>query len=256
MSDPGQFLPKDLTELDSTAVSAAPSNGDHSAVRVADIDDDQSSVNECSGRRPHAALPDSQAARGGSDPSTTLPQPSVVGRAPPAPLSPPIRCVHTARKEASSVSTANIPEMEESRSSGGKGCPVARLPESPDDDLPVFSKAEPPADCPRGDGGSGHGGDVLLQLPASSDRECLPAAKPALVKRNSSTLQSISEEEMLDIMERTDMQEVLSSLPPCQCDDCLLNEGEASSASPGAAAAKPHAVLKRVTFPFFSFPAC
>lgn len=243
-------------ELDSTAVSAAaPSNSDHSAVRAAHIDDEAPVKEAAGGCLPRPAETHSQAAQdGGRDPSTTLPQGSVVGRSPPAPPSPTTaHCPHTAHKQASTFTAASTaPAMDGSRSSAGEGHHSGmRLPTvRDDDDVAVFSTADPPAAA--GAGPAPRQGAPRLH--SSSDGEGPPTTgKPPLVKRNSSTLQSISEEEMLDMMERSDMQEIMSSLPPCQCDACLLNEGEAPS-SPGLGAgptAKPHAVLRRVTFLFF-----
>ncbi|GFN82907.1 hypothetical protein PoB_000941300 [Plakobranchus ocellatus] len=40
----------------------------------------------------------------------------------------------------------------------------------------------------------------------------------------SSSLSSISEEEMLYMMEKMGQGEIMSALPPCDCDDCLLND--------------------------------
>nr|KAG5699766.1 hypothetical protein BaRGS_014182 [Batillaria attramentaria] len=68
--------------------------------------------------------------------------------------------------------------------------------------------------------------------------ETMQAKKAVLVKRNSSLLQPISEEEVLGIMERSDFEELISSMPPCECDTCQLSEDEESSP-------KPPPVLKR-----------
>ena len=123
-------------ELDSTAVSAAaPSNSDHSAVRAAHIDDEAPVKEAAGGCLPRPAETHSQAAQdGGRDPSTTLPQGSVVGRSPPAPPSPTTaHCPHTAHKQASTFTAASTaPAMDGSRSSAGEGHHSGmRLPHGP-----------------------------------------------------------------------------------------------------------------------------
>lgn len=70
-----------------------------------------------------------------------------------------------------------------------------------------------------------------------------PVRKAVLVKRHSSLLQPVSEEEVLGIMERSDFNELMSSMPPCDCDTCQLSEDEDSTA-------KRPPVLKRVNIQY------
>lgn len=65
-------------------------------------------------------------------------------------------------------------------------------------------------------GGRGGGGDAY--------QERGQVRKAALIKRSSSSLQPISEEEVIEMMEHADVREVMSSMPPCDCDACLLRD--------------------------------
>ncbi|XP_070179481.1 inositol-trisphosphate 3-kinase C-like isoform X3 [Littorina saxatilis] len=127
-------------------------------------------------------------------------------------------------------------------SDSGVGGEYARL-ESADSGVGFSSGGSWSRHSSSGSTGSGEG------MPVPVTR-----SKPVLLKRNSSTLQPISEEEMLDIMERTDMQQFMSSMPPCQCDACMLNGdhdggggGEAGADGTGAGTEKSrtHPPLKR-----------
>ncbi|KAL8594403.1 hypothetical protein ACOMHN_032990 [Nucella lapillus] len=74
---------------------------------------------------------------------------------------------------------------------------------------------------------SGSGSDSGLPPISPGGPRC-SGSSSVLLKRNSSSLQPVSEEEMLNIMEGTDLREVLSILPPCQCDACQLKEAAES----------------------------
>ncbi|XP_076463597.1 inositol-trisphosphate 3-kinase A-like [Babylonia areolata] len=94
--------------------------------------------------------------------------------------------------------------------------------------------------CSHG-GGGGEGEDSSIQDPRrrvphspattpgrdgdSGSSSSSPSGKPAF-HWSSSMLQPISEEEVLDLMEGRNLQEIMSSMPPCQCDACLFGEGE------------------------------
>ncbi|KAK3804347.1 hypothetical protein RRG08_059317, partial [Elysia crispata] len=58
---------------------------------------------------------------------------------------------------------------------------------------------------------------------SSSSSSSSPSFFPSSLHRASSSLSSISEAEMLTMMETMGESEILSALPPCDCDECLLN---------------------------------
>ncbi|RUS73588.1 hypothetical protein EGW08_018648 [Elysia chlorotica] len=64
---------------------------------------------------------------------------------------------------------------------------------------------------------------LMSSSTSSSSSSTPPSFFPASVHRTSSSLSSISEAEMLTMMETMGESEILSALPPCDCDECLLN---------------------------------
>lgn len=99
----------------------------------------------------------------------------------------------------------------------------------------------------------------MLSLTSESESEtdqnpnmagkCIPEVGQMMtrcsMKRTSSALQQISEEEVLELMEHTDMANIMEYLPPCECDACQLGDEEDMKPT-----TKPD--LKRVnTFPIF-----
>ncbi|GFR74932.1 hypothetical protein ElyMa_000442400 [Elysia marginata] len=66
----------------------------------------------------------------------------------------------------------------------------------------------------------------------SSSSTSAPSFFPSSMHRTASSLSSISEEEMLSMMESMGESEILSALPPCDCDECLLNGSNSSTPVP------------------------
>ena len=69
----------------------------------------------------------------------------------------------------------------------------------------------------------GHPVNKILSPLFSSSSSSSHSFFPSSTHRTSSSLSSISEAEMLTMMETMGEGEILSALPPCDCDDCLLN---------------------------------
>ncbi|BFZ07770.1 hypothetical protein BsWGS_10811 [Bradybaena similaris] len=63
-----------------------------------------------------------------------------------------------------------------------------------------------------------------------SDKGTMSASSSTSSLSKTSSLASINEEEMLNMMELMGDKEIMSSMPPCECDDCLLQEPEPGDA--------------------------
>ncbi|KAL8607404.1 hypothetical protein ACOMHN_024429 [Nucella lapillus] len=79
----------------------------------------------------------------------------------------------------------------------------------------MVSGGNPPPSSSGNDAGDGGSSSS----PSSSSR-------PVSRQWSSTMLQSISEEDVLHLMEGRDLQAIMGDMPPCQCDDCLMNGEE------------------------------